>query len=235
MGKVVTLTINQSPSLEGARKIKVKPVSDELNLRYYEWVEGNRRKVEKLSGGRIGYIHYPNTARDGQNSFIRGFYAQSDKDAIILDGRFNSGGSPQPMVLQTLGRSAPNEIRYRSWVGGTDLPAISGPKVMLTNQYAGSGGDLTPWMFRYYGMGKIIGMRTMGAQTGIQESRTLMNGGGITAPGYRRFDRKTGEMIVENKGVEPDITVDNTPDKILLGRDVQLETAVKNLIDQLVK
>lgn len=234
-GKVVTLTVNQNPSLEGARKIKVKPVSDELNLRYYEWVEGNRRKVEQLSGGRIGYIHYPNTARDGQNSFIRGFYAQSDKDAIILDGRFNSGGSPQPMVLQTLGRSAPNEIRYRSWVGGTDLPAISGPKVMLTNQYAGSGGDLTPWMFRYYGMGKIIGMRTMGAQTGIQVSRTLMNGGEVTAPGYRRFDRKTGEMIVENKGVEPDITVDNTPDMILLGRDVQLETAVKNLVQQLTK
>lgn len=234
-GKVVTLTVNQSPTLVGARKIKVKPVSDEAGLRYYEWVEGNRRKVEQLSGGRIGYIHYPDTARGGQNSFIRGFYAQSDKDAIILDGRFNSGGSPQPMVLQTLARSAPNDIRYRSWVGGTDLPAISGPKVMLTNQYAGSGGDLTPWMFRYYGMGKIIGTRTMGAQTGIQESRTLMNGGGVTAPGYRRYDRKTGELIVENKGVEPDITVDNTPDMIASGRDIQLETAVKNLIDQLIK
>lgn len=232
-GKAVTLTVSQTPSFEGARKIKVKPIADESNLRYYEWVEGNRRKVEQMSGGRIGYIHYPNTAQGGQASFIRGFYAQSDKDAIILDGRFNGGGSPQPMVLQTLGRSAPTEIKYRSWVGGTDLPAISGPKVMLINQYAGSGGDLTPWMFRYFGLGKIIGMRTMGALTGIQEARTLINGGGVTAPGYRRFDRKTGELIVENKGVEPDITVDNTPDMTLRGRDIQLETAVKNLIDQL--
>ncbi|HEX8736796.1 MAG TPA: PDZ domain-containing protein, partial [Pyrinomonadaceae bacterium] len=145
-GKAVTLTINQIPSLQGARKIKVKPVSDETNLRYYEWVEGNRRKVEQLSGGRIGYIHYPNTGRGGQAAFISGFYAQSDKDAIILDGRFNSGGSPQPMVLQTLGRTSVNAIKYRSWVGGTDIAAINGPKVMLTNKYAGSGGDLTPWM-----------------------------------------------------------------------------------------
>jgi tricorn protease len=234
-GKVITLTVNQSPTLEGARKIKVKPIPDESNLRYYEWVEGNRRRVDQMSGGRIGYIHYPNTAQGGQASFISGFYSQSDKDAIILDGRFNSGGSPQPMVLQTLSRGAPNEIKFRSWVGGTDLPAISGPKVMLTNQYAGSGGDLTPWMFRYFGMGKIIGMRTMGAQTGIQVARTLMNGGSVTAPGYRRFDRKTGELIVENKGVEPDIMVDNTPDLILLGRDIQLETAVKNLVNQLIK
>jgi tricorn protease len=232
-GKIVTLTINQIPSFEGARKVRVKPVSDETNLRYYEWVEGNRRKVEQLSGGRIGYIHYPNTGRGGQAAFIRGFYAQSDKDAIILDGRFNSGGSPQPMVLQTLGRTSPNEIKYRSWIGGTDIASINGPKVMLTNKYAGSGGDLTPWMFRYFGMGKIIGTRTMGAQTGIQEDRTLMNGGGVTAPGYRRFDRKTGELIVENKGVEPDITVDNTPDSILEGHDLQLATAVKILLDQL--
>lgn len=231
--KVVTLTINQNPSVEGARKIKVKPVADESNLRYYEWVEANRRKVEQMSGGRVGYIHYPDTTRVGQISFIRGFYAQSDKDAIILDGRFNSGGSPQPMVLQTLGRTAPTEIKYRGWVGGTDLPSISGPKVMLTNQYAGSGGDLTPWMFRYFGMGKIIGTRTMGALTGVQQARTLMNGGVVSAPGYRRFDRKSGEVIAENIGVEPDITVDNTPDLILQGRDTQLEMAVKNLLEQL--
>jgi tricorn protease len=232
-GKVVTLTVNQTASLQGARKVKVKPVADETNLRYYEWIEANRRKVEELSGGRIGYIHYPNTGRVGQAAFIGGFYAQSDKDAVILDGRFNGGGSPQPMVLQTLGRTSPNEIKFRSWVGGTDLPAINGPKAMLTNKYAGSGGDLTPWMFRYFGMGKIIGTRTMGAQTGIQEQRTLLNGGGVTAPGYRRFDRKTGELIVENKGVEPDITVDNTPDIILQGRDAQLEAAVKILLEQL--
>lgn len=232
-GKVVTLTVNQVPSLEGARKLKVKPVSDETNLRYYEWVEGNRKKVEQLSGGRIGYIYYPNTSRSGQAAFISGFYANSDKDAIILDGRFNSGGSPQPMVLQTLGRTSVNVIKFRSWIGGTDIAAINGPKVMLTNKYAGSGGDLTPWMFRYFGMGKIIGTRTMGAQTGIQEDRTLMNGGGVTAPGYRRFDRKTGELLIENKGVAPDITVDNTPDLILQGRDAELETAVKILLEQL--
>jgi tricorn protease len=234
--RVVTLTVNARPSLEGARRVRVRPVAGESQLRYYEWVEGNRRRVEQLSGGRVGYIHYPDTARGGQVEFIRGYYAQTDKEAIILDGRFNSGGSPQPMVLPTLARRWQTVIQGRhSFLGGSEMRAINGPKAMLINGYAGSGGDLTPWMFRDMAMGPLIGTRTMGALVGIAEFRELMDGTQVSAPGYTRFDPKTGEWIAENRGVKPDIDVDARPDLVARGGDPQLEAAVEYLLDQLKK
>ncbi|HEX7998568.1 MAG TPA: PDZ domain-containing protein [Pyrinomonadaceae bacterium] len=233
--RVVTLTVNNRPTMEGARRVRVRPVASESQIRYYEWVEGNRRKVEQMSGGRIGYIHYPDTARGGQIEFIRGYYAQTDKDAIILDGRFNSGGSPQPMVLPTLARRWQTVIYARNWQGGSEMQAINGPKAMLINSYAGSGGDLTPWMFRDMGMGALIGTRTLGALVGIAEIRELMDGSQVSAPGYTRFDPKTGEWIAENKGIEPDIEVDARPELIARGRDPQLEAAVQYLLEQLKK
>jgi tricorn protease len=234
--RVVTLTVNDRPTLEGARRVRVRPLAGESQLRYYEWVEANRRKVEQLSGGRVGYIHYPDTGRGGQVEFIRGYYAQTDKDAIILDGRFNSGGSPQPMVLPTLARRWQTVIHARNWEGGgSEMRAINGPKVMLINSYAGSGGDLTPWMFRDMGLGALIGTRTMGALVGIADSRTLMDGSEVSAPGYTRFDPKTGEWIAENRGVKPDVEVDARPDLLARGLDPQLEAAVEYLLDQLKK
>jgi tricorn protease len=233
--RVVTLTVNDRPTLEGARRVRVKPVPGETQLRYYEWVEANRRKVEQLSGGRVGYIHYPDTAQVGQAEFIRGYYAQTDKDAIILDGRFNSGGSPQPMVLPTLARRWQTIIHARNWQGGSEMRAVNGPKVMLINGYAGSGGDLTPWMFRDLGLGPLVGTRTLGALVGIAEFRGLMDGTEVSAPGYTRFDPKTGEWIAENRGVSPDIEVDARPDLLAQGRDPQLEAAVEYLLGQLKK
>jgi tricorn protease len=233
--RVVTLTVGERPTLEGARRVRVRPVPGEWELRYYEWVEANRRKVEQLSGGRVAYIHYPDTARGGQAEFIRGYYAQTDKDAIILDGRFNSGGSPQPMVIPTLARRWQTVIHARNWQGGSEMQAINGPKAMLINGYAGSGGDLTPWMFRDMGLGPLIGTRTMGALVGIAEFRELMDGSQVSAPGYTRFDPKTGEWIAENRGVGPDIEVDARPDQLAQGRDPQLEAAVEYLLDQLKK
>jgi tricorn protease len=234
--RVVTLMVNVRPTLEGARRVRVRPVAGEWELRYYEWVEANRRKVEQLSGGRVGYIHYPDTAQGGQTEFIRGYYAQTDKEAIILDGRFNSGGSPQPMVLPTLARRWQTVIQGRhSFLGGSEMRAVNGPKAMLINSYAGSGGDLTPWMFRDMGLGALIGTRTMGALVGIAEFRDLMDGSQISAPGYTRFDPKTGEWIAENKGVGPDIEVDARPDRVAQGHDPQLEAAVEYLLDQLKK
>ena len=234
--RVVTLTVGERPSLEGARRVRVRPIPGEAQLRYYEWVEANRRKVEQLSGGRVGYIHYPDTARGGQAEFIRGYYAQTDKDAIILDGRFNSGGSPQPMVLPTLARRWQTVIQGRHpYLGGSEMRAVNGPKAMLINGYAGSGGDLTPWMFRDMGLGPLIGTRTMGALVGIAEFRELMDGSQISAPGYTRFDPKTGEWIAENRGISPDVEVDARPDQLAQGRDPQLEAAVEYLLDQLKK
>lgn len=233
--RVVTLTVNDRPTPEGARKIEVRPIRNEANLRYYEWVEGNRKKVAEMSGGRIAYIHYPNTAEGGQIAFIRGFYGQANKEAILLDSRFNRGGNPQPMVLPTLARRWQTNILHRKWNGGNEVPAINGPKAMLINGYAGSGGDLTPWMFRDAGLGLLIGTRTMGALVGINEVRGLMDGSAVSAPGYTRFDPETGEWIAENKGVEPDIVIDARPDLIAQGRDPQLEKAVEVLLEQLKK
>ncbi|HEX8560052.1 MAG TPA: PDZ domain-containing protein [Pyrinomonadaceae bacterium] len=233
--RVVTLTVNDRPTLEGARRVRVKPVAGEAQIRYYEWVEANRRKVEQLSGGRVGYIHYPDTAQGGQAEFIRGYYAQTDKDAIILDGRFNSGGSPQPMVLPTLARRWQTVIHARNWQGGSEMRAVNGPKVMLINGYAGSGGDLTPWMFRDLGLGPLVGTRTMGALVGIAGYRELLDGTQVSAPGYTRFDPKSGEWIAENRGVTPDLEVDARPDLLAQGRDPQLEAAVEYLLGQLKK
>lgn len=233
--RVVTLTVNGRPTLEGAKKIEVRPLRTEVALRYYEWVEENRRKVAQMSGGRIAYIHYPNTAAGGQVAFLRGFYGQADKEAVILDGRWNRGGSPQPMVLPTLARRWQTVILHRKWNGGNEVRAINGPKAMLINSYAGSGGDLTPWMFRDSGMGILIGTPTMGALVGINEVRDLMDGTAVSAPGYTRFDPKTGEWIAENKGVAPDILVDARPDLTAQGRDPQLEKAVEVLLEQLKK
>lgn len=233
--RVVTLTVNDQPSREGAREIQVRPVANENNLRYYEWVEENRRKVDRMSGGRIGYIHYPNTAEEGQIEFIRGYWAQSDKDAIILDERFNGGGSPQPMVLPTLARRRQTTVLSRKFRESSEISAINGPKAMLINGYAGSGGDLTPFMFRDAGMGILIGTRTMGALVGIADARVLMDGTEVTAPGYTRFDPETGEWIAENKGIAPDIEVDARPDLVAQGRDPQLEKAVEVLMAELKK
>lgn len=233
--RVATLTVNDRPTLEGARRVRVKPVAGEAQLRYYEWVEANRRKVEQLSGGRVGYIHYPDTAQGGQVEFIRGYYSQTDKDAIILDGRFNSGGSPQPMVLPTLARRWQTVIHARNWQGGSEMRAVNGPKVMLINGYAGSGGDLTPWMFRDLGLGPLVGTRTMGALVGIAGYRELLDGTQVSAPGYTRFDPKSGEWIAENRGVTPDLEVDARPDLMAQGRDPQLEAAVEYLLGQLKK
>lgn len=231
--RVVTLTVNNRPTLEGARKVQVRPIPNEVDLRYYEWVEQNRRKVDQMSGGRIGYIHYPDTAEGGQTQFIRGYWAQTDKDAIILDGRFNGGGWPQPMVLPTLARRWQTVVLHRKWNGASEVQAINGPKAMLINGYAGSGGDLTPWMFRDAGMGALIGTRTMGALVGIAEARDLINGGVVTAPGYTRFDPKTGDWIAENQGIAPDVEVDARPDLVAQGRDPQLEKAVEHLLEEL--
>lgn len=234
-GRVVTLTVNGKPMLDGARRVQVRPIPNEADLRYYEWVEENRRKVDKLSGGRIGYIHYPNTSEGGQKEFIRGYYAQTDKDALILDERWNSGGNPQPMVLPTLARRRQTVSVYRRWGVGGEILAINGPKAMLINDYAGSGGDLTPWMWRDSGMGALIGTRTFGGLVGISAMTDLMDGGRVSAPSHARFDPRTGQQIAENVGIEPDIEVDLRPDLLAKGQDPQLEAAVKYLLEQLEK
>lgn len=234
-GKYVTLTINSTPSLSGAQKVRVKTIGSESNLRYNDWVEQNRKYVEKMSNGRIGYMHIPNTSTEGAIAFIQGYYSQTDKDAMIIDERWNGGGYIQPWFVETLARKARAGIINRHGEPNTDAVAIEGPKVLLINQYAGSGGDFFPWMFRQAHLGPLIGKRTWGGLVGISGGAPLLDGGSVTSPEFGIYDRQTGQWIAENKGIDPDIDVDLRPDLAAQGKDPQLDAAIENIKQQLAK
>ncbi|MCA1996833.1 MAG: PDZ domain-containing protein [Armatimonadetes bacterium] len=236
VGKPVTLTVNKEPKPEGARKVVVKPIADDGRLRYAQWVEDNRRKVAEMSGGRIGYIHIPNTSAEGVYGLLKGFFAQFDKDALILDERFNGGGWIPTFMVERLAQQVVAGAYARN-VGPEQIPGQvhTGPKVMLINQYAGSGGDMLPWLFRRMNLGPLIGMRTWGGLVGISGSAPLVDGGFLSSPSFGIFDPKTNKWIAENTGVDPDIEVDARPDLVAKGRDPQLEKAVEYLLEQLKK
>jgi tricorn protease len=236
VGKTVILTVNSSPSTTGARKVRVRPIGNEGQVRYFDFVESNRKWVDKMSGGRIGYMHVPNTQFEGAVEFTRGYWSQTDKDAMIVDERWNGGGYIQPWFVDTLARKIKAGIQNRNSREDTsDAVAIEGPKAMLINGYAGSGGDFFPWMFKHMGVGPLIGTRTWGGLVGIGAGAPLLDGGGVTAPEFSIYDRDTMEIIAENHGIDPDINVDARPDLVAQGRDPQLEKAVEVLMDQLKK
>ena len=233
VGKGVTLTVNSTASLTGARKIRVFPIASESQLRYVEFIEANRKKVAELSGGRIGYMHISNTAAEGSTDFVRGFYPQVDKDAMIVDERWNGGGYIQPWFVDTLARKVKAYIQPRHGVDVPEEHAMMGPKAMLINGYAGSGGDFFPWMFKQAKLGPLIGKRTWGGLVGINGGAPLLDGGTVTSPAFSIYNPETNEIIAENHGVDPDIDIDNRPDLVALGQDPQLEAAIKYLLDEL--
>jgi len=234
-GRHVTLTVNSTPSLTGARKVRVRTLATEGNLRYVDFVEENRRKVEQASGGRIGYMHIPNTAFEGAVELIRGFYSQTDKEAVIVDERWNGGGYIQPWFVDTLARKKRSWIQPRHGNDWYDAVAIEGPKAMLINGYAGSGGDFFPYMFRQSKLGPLIGTRTWGGLVGISGGVPLVDGGSVTAPSFALYNPETNTIIAENTGIDPDVEVDLRPDLWAKGQDPQLEAAIKHLMDQLAK
>jgi tricorn protease len=233
VNRYVTLTVNSNPSSEGARTVRVRPVGSELNLRYYDFTDRASDYVSKMSGGKIGYMQIRDTAEQGSIDFIRGFYPQVDKEAMIVDERWNSGGYIQPWFVDTLSRKVFAMAEERNATHTPIEPAISGPKVMMINGYSGSGGDFFPWMFREAKLGPLIGERTWGGLVGINEAPNLVDGGIVTVPSFAIYDPKTGEIIAENHGVAPDIAVDQRPDKVALGEDPQLEAAVAYLLKEL--
>lgn len=235
VGKTVSLSINSKPGMEGARKVRVKPIGSDSALRYWDFIEGNRKKVAELSGGKIGYMHISNTAAEGSSDFVRGFYNQWDRDALIVDERWNGGGYIQPWFVSTLARSLQCMIQPRHGIDSPDAPVHDGPKAMLINEYAGSGGDFFPYMFKSNGVGPLIGRRTWGGLVGIDGGRRLIDGGGLTAPAFSLFNPKTNEIIAENTGVDPDMDIDMRPDLVAKGRDPQLEAAVEYLLKELAK
>jgi tricorn protease len=234
-GRIVELTIGPNADGTGSRTVQVVPVGNEANLRNRDWVEGNLKKVEKASGGRVAYVYVPNTGAAGYTYFRRYFYPQVDKDAIIIDERINGGGQVADYYIDILRRPfiANWATRYGEDLK-TPFASILGPKAMLIDETAGSGGDLLPWMFRKYKMGPLIGRRTWGGLVGTLGFPVLMDGGTITAPNLAFWTPEDG-WAVENEGVPPDIEVEQTPADVIAGRDPQLEKAIEVVMAELKK
>ena len=234
-GKLIEITVGPSPDGKGSRTVSVVPIASELALRNRDWVEGNLRKVDAATGGRVAYVYVPNTGGSGYTYFKRYFYPQSYKDAVILDERFNGGGSVADYYIDVLQKKmiANWAMRYGADMK-TPSASIQGPKVMIIDENAGSGGDLLPWMWRRFQVGPIIGERTWGGLVGVLGFPELMDGATITAPNLAIWDAEKG-WIVENEGVPPDIEVEQTPADVIAGRDPQLERAIAIVMEELKK
>ncbi|HEY4326281.1 MAG TPA: PDZ domain-containing protein [Mucilaginibacter sp.] len=233
-GKIVELTVGPNPDNVESRVVKVVPVGNEFALRNRDWVEGNLRKVTEATNGQVAYVYVPNTADEGHDYFKRYFYPQANRKAIIVDERFNAGGSLADYYINLLLNpyQANWHMRY-----GKDLKSptasIQGPKVMITDETAGSGGDMLPWMFRKFKVGTLVGKHTWGGLVGILGFPEFIDGGTVTAPNVGIWT-KDG-FIVENVGVAPDIEVEQTPSEVISGKDPQLEKAIEVALDELKK
>jgi tricorn protease len=235
-GKPTMLTVGPKADGAGARQVTVIPVEDESSLRIYSWVEGNRRKVEQLSGGRVAYIYLPDTGTDGYQSFNRAYFAQIGKDAAIIDERYNGGGLLADYFIDYLRRPLMHYIHEREGQDyTTPQEAIFGPKVMIVNEMAGSGGDDLPWMFRKASIGPLVGERTWGGLVGHYTiPRDLLDGSIVGTPNLA-FYSPDGTWDIENHGVSPDIEVQDDPKAAREGHDRQLEKAVEVVLDLLKK
>lgn len=231
-GKTVVLSTSTSGKAEEADQVVVKCLSqgEETKLRYQEWIENNRRMVEKLSGGRLGYIYMSNTANQGQLELVRMFYGQLEKDGFIIDERFNGGGSLADRFLELLQRPVVYNLHWRHGKDHTQPTSTNtGPMGMLINGWAGSGGDGLPWAFQELKAGPIVGERTLGILVGPATGHQLIDGGGITVPGARLYDND-GHWFWEGEGVSPDIEVWDDPNILIQGRDPQVERVVEELM-----
>lgn len=227
-----SITLNSNPSLEGGRQVTVIPVASEQGLRTRAWIESNRRTVDRLSDGQLAYVYVPNTGQPGYTSFNRYYFSQQEKKGAIVDERFNGGGSAADYIIDVLQRDFDG---YFNNVAGDRYPFTSpsagiwGPKVMIINEMAGSGGDLMPWMFKYRKIGPLVGKRTWGGLVHTADTPPFIDGGSMIAPRGGFFTRE-GKWAVENEGTAPDIDVENWPKDVIAGRDPQLEKAVEEAL-----
>jgi tricorn protease len=231
--QVTTLLVGQSTDRTAARTVTVKPLKSESALRHWSWVEANRRQVDELSQGRVAYVYMANTSIEGYASFNRYYYSQLDKDAVVLDERYNGGGSAADYVIDMLDRSLLCHWATREGeIFHSPNASIFGPKVMVINEFAASGGDAMPLFFRRRGLGPLVGKRTWGGLIGIYDYPPLIDGGRVTAPRLAIFG-PDNDWEVENEGVAPDVEVEMTPKLVIAGRDPQLERAVEIVLEAL--
>jgi tricorn protease len=234
-GKQIRIKVSANADGKDARDVTVVPLDNEFDLRNRAWEEDNRRKVDQLSGGKLAYVHVPDTAVGGFVNFNRFYFAQGDKQGAVIDERYNHGGAIADYIIDLLGRPLRNCATTREgekWC--SPLAQIYGPKTMIINEMSGSGGDALPWMFRQDKIGPLVGTRTWGGLVGIGNYPSLLDGGFVMAPRAAIYGLH-GEWEVENHGVAPDIEVENDPASVAAGHDLQLEKAVQVTLDNLKK
>ena len=230
--RTINITVNGTPTMVNAKMVTVKPVANEYQLRYMDWVESNRDKVDKLSNGKLAYVYIPNTSGNGFSSFNKYYFSQQDKKGVILDERNNGGGSAADYMIDIMAREPIGYFNSkandnRPWT--SPIAGIWGPKVMIINERAGSGGDLLPFMFKEKDLGTLVGTRTWGGLVGTWDTPRFIDGGRMVAPRGGFYNTK-GEWDVEGKGIAPDIEVIQSPKEIVKGKDPQLERAVKEAL-----
>lgn len=231
--RVVSLRVNDRPREAGAREVAVTTIASETGLRYLDWVQSRRALVEELSGGRIGYIHVPNTAVEGSRELFKGMTAYASKEALIIDDRYNGGGFIPDRLIELLSRQPLNYWKQRGLEpNATPMLSHRGPKAMLINGQSSSGGDALPYYFRKLGLGPLIGTRTWGGLIGISGNPGLADGGSLLAATFSFLDTD-GNWAVEDVGVEPDIEVIDRPELVAAGRDPGIERAVQELLAEL--
>lgn len=234
-GKQISIRVNNKPSMDGSRLVTVIPVANENQLRLFDWVEGNRRKVDELSGGKLGYVYVPNTGGPGYTFFNRYYFAQQDKKGMVIDERNNGGGSAADYMVDIMSRELMGY--FNSKAGDhrpftTPMAGVWGPKVMLINERAGSGGDLLPYLFNKMKIGPLIGTKTWGGLVGTWDTPPFLDGGRMVAPRGGFYDAN-GQWAVEGVGISPDIEVQQAPADVINGRDPQLERAVQEALSLL--
>ena len=234
-GKEVELTVNSKESMEGSRKVLVKPIADESNLYYFNWVQKNIEYVNKKTNGQVGYIHIPDMGPGGLNEFAKYFYPQLDKKGLIIDDRGNGGGNVSPMIIERLRRDLTRATMRRNFPEGNPIPTAQmlGPKVLLIDRYSASDGDLFPYSFKKNKIGTVVGTRSWGGVVGITGPLPFLDGQDLRKPEFASYSAEKSEWIIEGYGVDPDIVIDNDPHQEFLGKDDQLDKAIEVIMGQM--
>lgn len=234
-GKTIELEVNTTPERKNARKVLVTPISDESQLYYYNWVQNNIRKVSEATNGQVGYIHIPDMGVEGLNEFVKHYYPQLNKKALIIDDRGNGGGNVSPMITERLMRTPTFFTMHTNQTEGSVSPVgtFLGPKVLLVNEYSASDGDLFPYRFKFNKLGTVIGRRSWGGVVGYSGTIPVVDGGSIVTPSYAPFAVDGSGFIIEGHGVEPDIDLENDPYKEFNGEDQQLNKAIEIILEKL--